>query len=230
MKLIESYVVGKLELIAQQRSKIIVRIVDCGNAVRVYGDKELEQEHSFGQVYGDFHKNEITLSHPLTVFKEGDKVKLSRIPGEHDENDKFSLENLTLSKSHACTLEEAFSTEGAPTVQGKELFSIEIHGVLERLQKGNGKVAFRLKSNEKTYVFFDNDTNQTNKTQVFDKTVYAEIPMEKLLYDVTLLSISYKEGDKVSLSGMVNEDFYNLDNTTLAIGYGNPNYKSRWDL
>jgi len=223
MNLTETYIVGVLEHIRQEKGKIAIRIF-CSRKVKVYDGKR-ELETSFKANFCDeFNKKGISLSHPIGCFAPGDKVKLSRFWGEDEEDDCFALKNLTLSKNDVCGL-DALKPQ-APT---EELFSIEVKGKLECILSEGGKVALRIKCSEKRYVFFDKNNQRHEKAEVFEKTVFGVIPKDNLRLDLNLETLAiYKNGDEVRLSRTVEEDdTYDFDNLTLSVDYAKSNYKTR---
>lgn len=232
MKLTEIYVFGTLEHIGQEKGQIAVRIL-CNRKVKVY-DNQKESETPFTAKFADeFTQEELTLSHPIGYFAEGDKVKLSRLIGKNNEEDDddnhFTLKNLTLSKSTVCGL-EALKPE-KPT---KDLFSIEALGTLEHFSLEKRKVALRIKCTKKCFTFFENgDCNKMReKEEVFEKTIVGVIPRDNLRLDLGIETLAlYKKGDNIRLSLTVEEkNVYDFDNLTLAINYDTPKYKTRWAL
>ena len=230
MKVTETYVVGVLEHIGQERGQIAVRIL-CNRKVKVYDNKK-ESETPFTAKFADeFTLVEITWSHPIGCFAEGDKVKLSHFISEtgEDVDDRFFLKNLTLSKSAVCGL-EALKPE-KPT---KDLFSIEALGTLEHFSLEKRKVALRIKCTKKYFTFFENgDCNKMReKEEVFEKTIVGVIPRDNLRLDLGIETLAlYKKGDNIRLSLTVEEkNVYDFDNLTLSINYDTPKYKTRWAL
>jgi hypothetical protein len=232
MKLIETYVIGVLEHIGQERGRVAVRIL-CNRKVKVY-DNQKESETPFTAKFADeFTQEELTLSHPVGYFTKGDKVKLSRFPNENEteeeNNDCFVLKNLTLSKSDVCGLKAL-----KPEKPMKDLFSIEALGTLENLSLEKRKVTLRIKCTKKIFTFFENgDCNKMReKEEAFEKTIVGIIPRDNLRLDLCIETlVLYKTGDKVRLSCTVEEEnVYDFDNLTLSINYDTPKYKTRWAL
>lgn len=232
MKLTEIYVSGTLEHIGQEKGQIAVRML-CNRKVKVYDNKK-ERETSSKTMFADeFTKQELTLSHQIGYFIEGDKVKLSRLIGKNNEEDDddnhFTLKNLTLSKANVCGLDAL-----QPETPMKDLFAVEVTGILEHFTTERGKVALRIKCSEKCFTFFKdgNPNNMQEKTEAFEKTIIGIIPRDNLRLDLCIETLAlYKKGDRIKLSRTVEEgDVYDFDNLTLAIGYNNPKYKAKWSL
>ncbi len=228
MRLKESYIAGVLEHIGQEKGFIAVRIL-CSRKVKVY-DNNKANEIPFTAKFGDeFDKKELTLSHPLGCFAEGDKVKLSRFLGKTEDDDSFILQNLTLSKDSVCDLKAL-----KPEKPMKDLFAIEVTGTLEHFTSEKGNVSLRIKCSAKRYTFLkDGDNNKMyEKTEAFKKTIVGIIPRDNLRPDVGIETLAlYKQGDHIKLSRTVEEgDVYDFDNLTLSIDYAEPKYKARWAL
>lgn len=225
MKQTEAYVVGELEFIGRKNGKIAVRIKNCGPKVKVYGIREIESPFE-GNIYGEFGKDDIKLSHLLVSFAQGDKVKLIRHFGDDDdEYDVYTLENLTLSSEEIGGLDEL-------EPKSCEIpFCIEVNGTLLHIGWGRTKISLRLKCSQRKLVFFDENTNMSEKKEAFEKIIYGEIPMDMLRLDIGIDTLAaYKDGDKVSLSRLTDDGSFDLDNLTLAVSHAKPKYKSQWEL
>lgn len=237
MKLVSIYVVGELEYIAQHQGNIIIR-TRRNRKVKVYeGGKELEEP--FKGLCAVIPKKQTNLSHPIGIFSEGDKVRLTRFVDEkedfkdnydYDEEDdevdngKYRLENLTLSKLSGLEALEPKKSDGQP-------FSIGVIGTLVRLGYNRGKnVAIRINCSKKIYTFFDKNNKMSKKEAAFEKTIYGEIPKDELRLDLCIDTYAvYKEGDTVSLSRL-SEGSFDLDNLTMSIMYGSGMAKYQTEL
>ena len=228
MKLKEIYIAGVLECIGQENEMIGVRI-NSVRKVKVYDNNKVSEIPFKTKFADEFNKKELTLSHQIGCFAEGDKVKLSRFIGPTEDADRFVLQDLTLSTADVCGLDEL-----TPKQPIKDLFSVEVIGTLERISPAKGNVALRIICSQKHFTFFkDGDNNKMyGKTETFKKTIIGVIKKDDLRYDLCIeTSVLYKRGDRIRLSHAVEEgDSYDLDNLTLSLNYGNHTYTTKEDL
>lgn len=225
MRLKSTYVVGELELIAQEKGQIFVRMKNCGPRVKVYdGDRELESSFAM-KIYGEFSQQQLTLSHSLMSFAEGDKVKLiRRFDGEED--DKFTLKNLSLLSKKLGGLDDL-----KPKPEDK-VFSVDVKGRLEYLAWNRTMVAIRMKCYKRIYVSFGANQEMFKQSEDFEKGIFVEIPRTSLCTDIGVETLAaYKKGDEVCLSHIVEDSTsFDFDNLTLSVCHAKPNYKSPWSL
>lgn len=224
MELTATYVVGNLELIGQENGRIAVRIKNCGTKTRVYGTKKVLGNHCEGSIYGEFSKDKIKLSHPVRSFAQGDKVKLIRHYGDNEDDDRYTLKNLTLASKEIAGLNEL------EPKSGEKPFSIDVIGTLLHIGWGPTKVYLRLKCCQKKLIFFDEKRKSSEKTETFEKEIYGEIPKDALRLDLCIETLAaYKKGDKVCLS-RVEDGSFDFDNLTLSVCHSKPKYHSAMSL
>ena len=187
MKLTEIYVSGILEHIGQENGQIAVRI-RCNRKGKVYDNNKESEIASKVMLADEFTKQELTLSHPIGYFTEGDKVKLSRLIGKNNDDNHFTLKNQTLSKANVCGVDAL-----RPKTPMKDLFAVEIIGTLEHFTVESGKVALRIKCSEKCFTFFKdgNPNSMQEKTEAFEKTIVCIVPRDNLRLDLLSFALNH---------------------------------------